>query len=86
MYWKIRKFVHLKQCFGKHFVEISLSIGGIQFDPDLAALSWALIFILRLRHQSENPEAILLAAVKSEIFRRLSRDGAANRIASGFSD
>ncbi len=36
MYWKIRKFVHLKQCFGKNFVEISLSIGGIQFDPDYA--------------------------------------------------
>jgi hypothetical protein len=40
----------------------------------------------RVRHQSENPEAILLAAVNWEMFQRLLRDGAANRIASGFSD
>ena len=33
MYWKIRKFVHLKQCFEKNIVEILLSIGGIQFAP-----------------------------------------------------
>jgi hypothetical protein len=33
MYWKIRKFVHLKQCFEKNIVEILLSIGGIQIAP-----------------------------------------------------